>query len=116
MRLASAFVGLAGLLTWPGLALSQQQLPTVVVTPPKKVPAKVAKPTKKSPTPTTTVDASAQLASGAPTVGGGPAVAPSLASEITVPGTEVNVRPVTRPGEVLEMAPGLIVTQHSGEG
>jgi len=28
----------------------------------------------------------------------------------------VNERPVTRPGEVLEAAPGLIVTQHSGEG
>jgi hypothetical protein len=39
-----------------------------------------------------------------------------LASEITVPGTEVNALPVTRRGEVLETAPGLIVTQHSGEG
>jgi len=28
----------------------------------------------------------------------------------------LNERPVTRPGEVLEAAPGLIVTQHSGEG
>jgi outer membrane receptor protein involved in Fe transport len=39
-----------------------------------------------------------------------------LASEITFTGQELNVRPVTRPGEILEAAPGLIVTQHSGEG
>jgi len=39
-----------------------------------------------------------------------------MASQMTVPGTALNARPVTRPGEVLEAAPGLIVTQHSGEG
>src|SRR5262249_49029734 len=32
------------------------------------------------------------------------------------PGDELNARPITRPGEFLEAAPGLIVTQHSGEG
>ncbi|HEY4921611.1 MAG TPA: TonB-dependent receptor [Xanthobacteraceae bacterium] len=35
---------------------------------------------------------------------------------MTVTGSELNARPVTRPGELLEAAPGLIVTQHSGEG
>ena len=39
-----------------------------------------------------------------------------MASQITVSGEELNARPVTRPGEVLEAVPGLIVTQHSGEG
>jgi hypothetical protein len=39
-----------------------------------------------------------------------------MASELTIPGAELNVRPVTRPGDILEAAPGLIVTQHSGEG
>ncbi|MCP3470779.1 TonB-dependent receptor [Bradyrhizobium sp. CCGUVB1N3] len=39
-----------------------------------------------------------------------------MASEITVSGEDLNARPVTRPGEVLEAVPGLIVTQHSGEG
>ncbi|WP_422236547.1 TonB-dependent receptor [Methylorubrum rhodinum] len=33
-----------------------------------------------------------------------------------VSGAQINARPVTRPGEVLEAVPGLIVTQHSGEG
>lgn len=53
---------------------------------------------------------------GAPNVAGGTVSAPAMASEMTVSGKEINDRPVTRPGEVLEAAPGLIVTQHSGEG
>ncbi|WP_284260619.1 TonB-dependent receptor [Bradyrhizobium iriomotense] len=39
-----------------------------------------------------------------------------MASQITVSGEDLNARPVTRAGEVLEVVPGLIVTQHSGEG
>ncbi len=38
------------------------------------------------------------------------------ASEGTISAAEIQSRPVTRPGEVLETIPGLIVTQHSGEG
>ena len=41
---------------------------------------------------------------------------PNLASQMTVPGIALNARPFARPGELLEAAPGLIVTQHSGEG
>jgi outer membrane receptor protein involved in Fe transport len=55
-------------------------------------------------------------ASGAPNVGAGMAAAPSMASQMTATGDELNARPVTRPGEITEAAPGLIVTQHSGEG
>ncbi|PIT02533.1 TonB-dependent receptor [Bradyrhizobium nitroreducens] len=40
----------------------------------------------------------------------------SMASEITISGEQLNARPFTRPGEALEAVPGLIVTQHSGEG
>jgi outer membrane receptor protein involved in Fe transport len=39
-----------------------------------------------------------------------------MASQSTISGDELNARPVTRPGEILEAVPGLIVTQHSGEG
>ena len=39
-----------------------------------------------------------------------------MASQITVAGETLNARPAARPGEVLEAVPGLIVTQHSGEG
>ncbi|GLR83768.1 TonB-dependent receptor [Bradyrhizobium iriomotense] len=49
-------------------------------------------------------------------IASGPATAPSMASQITVSGEDLNARPVTRAGEVLEVVPGLIVTQHSGEG
>ncbi|QOZ76278.1 TonB-dependent receptor [Bradyrhizobium sp. CCBAU 53351] len=41
---------------------------------------------------------------------------PGMASEITIAGEELNARPFTRPGEALEAVPGLMVTQHSGEG
>lgn len=39
-----------------------------------------------------------------------------MASQTSVTGETLNARPVTRPGELLEAVPGLIVTQHSGEG
>jgi outer membrane receptor protein involved in Fe transport len=55
-------------------------------------------------------------ASGAPNVGSGPVGQPNMASQTTVTGDELKARPVTRPGELLEAVPGLIVTQHSGEG
>jgi len=38
------------------------------------------------------------------------------ASAIRFTGAEVNAVPFARPGEALEVVPGLIVTQHSGEG
>ena len=40
----------------------------------------------------------------------------SAASERNLDGQEVNQRIFTRPAEALEAAPGLIITQHSGEG
>jgi outer membrane receptor protein involved in Fe transport len=41
---------------------------------------------------------------------------PTAASEKIISGEELNARPASRIGEVLEAVPGLIVTQHSGEG
>ncbi len=38
------------------------------------------------------------------------------ASAGIITGAQINSRPVTRPGEILEEIPGLIITQHSGEG
>src|ERR1700744_2619577 len=49
-------------------------------------------------------------------VASGPVSQPGMASQLTVSGAELNTRQVTRPGEILEAVPGLIVTQHSGEG
>jgi len=47
---------------------------------------------------------------------GAGALQPTAASAIRFTGAEVNAVPFTRPGEALEIVPGLIVTQHSGEG
>lgn len=47
---------------------------------------------------------------------GGPLLTVDSASAGVITGAQLNSRPVTRPGEVLEAVPGLIVTQHSGEG
>ena len=44
------------------------------------------------------------------------AQAARAASEQDFSGAEVNAQPAARTGEVLEVTPGLIVTQHSGEG
>ena len=44
------------------------------------------------------------------------ALQPTAASAVRISGTEVNAVPFLRPGEALEVVPGLIVTQHSGEG
>ncbi len=41
---------------------------------------------------------------------------PTGASAVRISGAEVNAVPFLRPGEALEVVPGLIVTQHSGEG
>jgi hypothetical protein len=57
-----------------------------------------------------------QLASGMLGVAAGPPRPQGMASEISISGDEINARPTTRPGEILEAVPGLIVTQHSGEG
>jgi outer membrane receptor protein involved in Fe transport len=56
------------------------------------------------------------IGSGVPTAGSGPSAPPTMASQTLVTGEELNARPATRPGELLEAVPGLIVTQHSGEG
>ena len=53
---------------------------------------------------------------GAPNVGGGPTLAPSMASQMTVSGEDLNERPVTRPGEILEAAPGLMTVMHADGG
>jgi outer membrane receptor protein involved in Fe transport len=42
--------------------------------------------------------------------------APDTASQGAVTGKEIEQQPRSRVGEVLEVVPGLIATQHSGEG
>ncbi len=49
-------------------------------------------------------------------VAGGPVVQPTMASQMTVSGQDLDERAVTRPGEILEAAPGLAVVSHADGG
>ncbi|TPQ35631.1 TonB-dependent receptor [Bradyrhizobium guangdongense] len=99
----------------------ERRLPPIEVTR-DDVPRKKQQPAPRRPTRTAATTSrivvypAASVASDGRGTASGPPVAPSMASQITVSGEELNARPVTRPGEVLEAVPGLIVTQHSGEG
>jgi TonB-dependent Receptor Plug Domain/TonB dependent receptor len=55
-------------------------------------------------------------AAGARNVAAGPAIQPTMASQMTVSGQDLNSRAVTRPGEILEAAPGLAVVSHADGG
>ncbi|KQP43010.1 TonB-dependent receptor [Methylobacterium sp. Leaf104] len=59
--------------------------------------------------------ASAGFVGGVTGIGGGLRTV-DAASAGVISGAALNSRPITRPGEALESVPGLIVTQHSGEG
>jgi opacity protein-like surface antigen len=43
-------------------------------------------------------------------------VAPSLASQMTISGEDLNARPLSHPGEILEAAPGLMAIEHADGG
>jgi hypothetical protein len=105
------------------LAAATTTLPTVVVGAPPRRQHRGARGTparpRRSAIVAAPVNSSASFAapgSGAPDVAAGPVGPPNMASQMRVTGEELNARPFTRPGEILEATPGLIVTQHSGEG
>ncbi|WP_439544222.1 TonB-dependent receptor [Hyphomicrobium sp.] len=100
-------------------AREAQQLPTITVTtaPPKPEKPKAAAPKTTStnhdapssnPSPFTAVDALDARAGDIGTA--------QSASQGVVTASELQLQPVYRTGEVLEAVPGLVVTQHSGEG
>jgi outer membrane receptor protein involved in Fe transport len=107
----------------PAASSNSTALPTITVRAPPKSRqhhARLAKPRPKRAamvaSPASTTTHMAAPGSGVPGVATGPAGPPNMASQMTATGEELNARPVTRPGEILEAVPGLIVTQHSGEG
>ncbi|NVN85467.1 MAG: TonB-dependent receptor [Rhodopseudomonas sp.] len=83
-------------------------LPVVEVIAPRHSRANKPKPAIRRPEPPSTAATE--------TVSSARAAAPAASSERTVSGEAVNARPFSRPAEALEVAPGLIVTQHSGDG
>ena len=101
------------------------QLPAVTVNSPEARPRNRTKPARRertaripsavlpsAPAPPPT---SSGVASGS-AIAGPAHLQPTAASALTISGAEVNARPFSRVGEALEVVPGLIVTQHSGEG
>jgi outer membrane receptor protein involved in Fe transport len=101
------------------------ELPAVIVSPPETRSRSRPKPPRRERTARnpSAVQAGApvppQLGSGVTSgsATAGPAyMQPAAASNTTISGAEVNAQPFARPGEALEVVPGLIVTQHSGEG
>jgi hypothetical protein len=102
------------------------QLPSVTITAPDATPPKrVARPKptqNRGARSGTTVRSNQPVTAGASGVtpgassDGAAALQPTAASAISFTGEQVNAVPFTRVGEALEVVPGLIVTQHSGEG
>jgi len=101
------------LTTEPPAASERTMLPTIKVTTPHAKPRAKPKPATAVTAPSA---APPSYATGAPNVAGGPPIQPTLASQMTVSGQDLNARPVTRPGEILEAAPGLAVVDHSDGG
>ena len=103
-----------------------RQLPPVTITAPDATPPKrVARPKpsqNRGARSRTAVRSNQPVAAGASGVtpgtssDGAAALQPTAASAVRISGAEVNAVPFLRPGEALEAVPGLIVTQHSGEG
>ena len=126
MHVSSAAVRLASILAAlaPLTARAQTALPTIQVGAHRAAPAAHA-PIAHAPAPGRPVHASPQPPRASPIVAAvarpappaGPQPPPSTASsENFFTGQEVNALPFARPGDALEIVPGLVVTQHSGEG
>ena len=106
-----------------GPATSPQQsngaaLPTIQVTAnhakahaarARPIPTATARPAPSPAPPSPYVTGARNIAGGAPVV-------PTLASQMTVSGRDLNARPITRPGEIVEAAPGLMAIAHADGG
>ncbi|MGC2133100.1 MAG: TonB-dependent receptor plug domain-containing protein, partial [Xanthobacteraceae bacterium] len=93
-------------------------LPTIQVTAPHaKPPVTRTKPAQvAAPSATTTAATASPYQTGAPNIAGGVPVVPQLASQMIFSGADLNARPIARPGEILEAAPGLAVVDHADGG
>jgi opacity protein-like surface antigen len=104
----------------PAAPGSEKSLPTISVQTARPKPKPVAgrpAPTSQTAQPAAPAPvAPSPYQTGAPNVGGGPAAPPQMASQMTVSGADINARPITRPGEIVEAAPGLIAIEHADAG
>jgi outer membrane receptor protein involved in Fe transport len=91
------------------------RLPTITVTAPAPSPARPKR--RQKPASNSSIQPTAGNRADSAEAGAKSTQSPPVAaSEMTFSGQQVNERAFSRPGEALEIAPGLIVTQHSGEG
>ncbi|HEY0219817.1 MAG TPA: TonB-dependent receptor plug domain-containing protein, partial [Afipia sp.] len=107
---------------YPGAAMAQppESLPPVVVTPDRPVASRprsgsFSQKPRSGPAPTSRQSLQGSTP-GEPPVSPPSSASATSASSQTVSGQEVNARIFSRPAEALEIVPGLIVTQHSGDG
>jgi len=99
----------------PAIAVDSPKQPSKRRQPRDRNARNAARPAQQR-TPSDPASGPSAAVSGTPNVGSGPAGQPNMASQLSITGEALNARPVARPGEILEAVPGLIVTQHSGEG
>jgi hypothetical protein len=120
--LASVALLTLGASAWAQTPPAEAAQPNATELPAIQVTARHAKPRAARAKPASAATARATpspalpYVTGAPNIAGGAAVAPTLASQMTVSGQDLNARPVTRPGEILEAAPGLAVVMHADGG
>jgi len=121
--IASAALLLSGVSAWaqtpPTVApVATTQLPAIEVTAKHTKPRAVH--AKPAATPAGAASAQASppppYVTGAPNIAGGAAMPPTMASQMTVTGQDLNARPAARPGEILEAVPGLAVVMHADGG
>jgi opacity protein-like surface antigen/outer membrane receptor protein involved in Fe transport len=92
-------------------------LPTIQVTAPHVKPHLTrVKPTEAAAPSAAPAGPASPYRTGAPNIAGGAPVVPQLASQMIFSGADLNARPVARPGEILEAAPGLAVVDHADGG
>jgi hypothetical protein len=121
MRCSAAAVAMMALTAFTGQALCQQAqpLPPITVTAPPKKKAQPVPSTAVAPAPTEaaqTAPAADATAIEAIDAGANDVGKAQSSSQGVVPRERLEARPIYRTGEMLEFVPGLVVTQHSGEG
>ncbi len=101
----------------PAAQSGSASLPTIQVTAPHSKPRLTrAKPAQAAAPSATTSAPASPYQTGAPNIAGGAPAVPQLASQMIFSGADLNARPVARPGEILEAAPGLAVVDHADGG
>ena len=126
--LAAGLIGRVGLVLAADAGNAQQQpqgqLPPITVTPPPAKKKSATPQPKQQPTGPATAQPAAAPQAASPDADAIQSIDPAAnaigkaqsASQGVVLAPELEARPIYRTGELLEATPGLVVTQHSGEG